>query len=306
MNESATGSSLRAAVAVGAVVIAAFSSASLAQQAQTPPPSWHGTFEWKHFCQGGGSTDETRGIGTLELSYSAYGHVDFSDVDGNRHRPEWTLNGRLTGTIPERRPTIATCSFTYVAPGTFSANVVGSYTPAQNTFSATVYRVNSTPGRASWACPAGTTEADQPYFAVYEGPLFEDAFRELRRAPDGSLKSNGERTVSVGESTCTTTYALTLYGCGSHMPEHGMIYARTLGGRIHSEPSSNSSVNRLPAKWHAHAIYEHPAGRWSVLVLCSASRQTGRMVLRQPSVMRAAATNATHPACTPHRGDGKI
>ena len=124
--------------------------------------------------------------------------------------------------------------------------MVGSYTPAQNTFSATVYRVNSTPGRASWACPAGTTEADQPYFAVYEGPLFEDAFRELRRAPDGSLKSNGERTVSVGESTCTTTYALTLYGCGSHMPEHGMIYARTLGGRIHSEPSSNSSVIGSP------------------------------------------------------------
>ena len=39
MNESATGSFLRAAVAVGVPVIAAFSSASLAQQAQTLPPT---------------------------------------------------------------------------------------------------------------------------------------------------------------------------------------------------------------------------------------------------------------------------
>jgi hypothetical protein len=76
--------------------------------------------------------------------------------------------------------------------------------------------------------------------------MFEDAFRELRRASDGGMKSKGERTLSAGGGTCTTAYALTLYGCGENMPERGIIYARTLDGRIHSEPSSNASVIGSP------------------------------------------------------------
>jgi hypothetical protein len=160
----------------------------------------------------------------------------------NSFRPENTLGGRLTGTIPERSQTIPPCTFTYVAPGTFSATVTGSYTPAQNTFSASAHAVNSTPGRASFACPpAPPTEVDQAYFTVYEGPMFEDAFRDLRRAPDGSMKSNGERTVSVGPSTCTTSYALTLHGCGENMPEQGRIYAGPgVIPKLYSAPSTDS------------------------------------------------------------------
>ena len=45
---------------------------------------------------------------------------------------------------------------------------------------------------------------------VYEGPMFRDAFRDLRRQPDGSWKSSGEHTISAGGGTCTTTYSLTL------------------------------------------------------------------------------------------------
>jgi hypothetical protein len=40
--------------------------------------------------------------------------------------------------------------------------------------------------------------------------MFRDAFRDLRRQPDGSRKSNGENTISAGGGTCTTTYSLTL------------------------------------------------------------------------------------------------
>jgi hypothetical protein len=227
------------AVAIAALVATTeFGSDAMAQQA--PPPSWHGTFEWKHLCLGGGNADETRGIGTLELYYSASGSPD--GLAG--HRSDWTLNGRLTGTISERSQTIPPCSFTYVAPGTFSASVHGSYTPAQNTFSASAYGVNSTPGRASFACPqAPAIEVDQAYFTVYEGPMFEDAFRELRREPGGGWKSKGERTVSVGGGTCTTTYALTLHGCGENMPERGTIYAGPgQPPKLYSAPSTDSPV----------------------------------------------------------------
>jgi hypothetical protein len=72
--------------------------------------------------------------------------------------------------------------------------------------------------------------------------MFEDAFRELRRQPGGGWKSSGERTASVGPSTCKTTYTLTLYGCGENMPERGHVYQATLASRIHSAPSPGSSV----------------------------------------------------------------
>jgi hypothetical protein len=274
MTKSASGFRLYTAATISLIVMTGFGSAALAQQPQTPPPSWHGTFEWKHVCQGGGSTDETRGVGKLELTYSAFGFVG-----QGWQRPDSTLNGTLTGTIPERSQTIPPCSFTYVAPGTFSARVAGSYTPAQNAFSAHVYNVNSTPGRASFACPqAPATEVDQAYFTVYEGPMFEDAFRELRRAPDGSLKSKGERTVSVGASTCTTTYALTLYGCGENMPERGVVYAGGSHVRVYSAPSADSSIlGSLPGGVRIHyAQTRHVNGQTWFFIVHAGQRGWGR------------------------------
>jgi len=159
-----------------------------------PTGDWYGRFGWTHICQGGGSTDETHGIGDLTLDYDGRGN----------------LTGMLVGSIPERKQTIPPCSFKHVAPGTFSAKLVGSYTPGPDTFSAQAVDVRTTPGRASWACPAGSSVQDQGFFTVYEGPMFRDAFRDLRRQPDGSRKSNGESTFSSGGGACTTNYSLTL------------------------------------------------------------------------------------------------
>ena len=65
---------------------------------------------------------------------------------------------------------------------------------------------SSKPGRASYC----GTVMESRFFTVYEGPMFADAFRDLRPEPDGSLKSKGERTAGAGQSSCTTNYSLTL------------------------------------------------------------------------------------------------
>jgi hypothetical protein len=162
--------------------------------ADFPTGDWYGRFEWKHACQGSGTTDVTRGVSDLTLDHDGHGN----------------LTGRLAGSTPERSQTMPTCSFRYVAPGTFSAKLIGSYTSGQDAFSAQAVEVRTTPGRASWTCPAATTVTEQAFFTVYEGPMFRNAFRDLRRQPDGSRKSSGENTFSAGGSTCTTTYSLTL------------------------------------------------------------------------------------------------
>jgi hypothetical protein len=133
------------AAAVTLTVMTALGSTASVQQV---PPSWNGTFEWTHICKSpSGFGIKTRGVGNLELSYSESGEVE---DNGTRH-PERTLNGRLDGNTPENMPSAPGCSVTMLAPGTFSAFVTGSYTPVQNTFSASVYRVNSTPdARVQW------------------------------------------------------------------------------------------------------------------------------------------------------------
>jgi hypothetical protein len=171
-----------------------YSNNRVVEQVEYPTGDWYGTFGWTHICAGGGNRDETRGVSDLTLDHDGRGN----------------LTGTLAGSTPERAQTIPPCSFRYVAPGTFSAKLVGSYTPGQDTFSAQAAEVRTTPGRASWTCPAGTTVTDQAFFTVYEGPMFRDAFRDLRRQPDGSRKASGESTFSAGGSTCTTTYSLTL------------------------------------------------------------------------------------------------
>jgi hypothetical protein len=163
--------------------------------ADFPTGDWYGRFEWKHACQGGGSTDMTRGISELTLDHDGRGN----------------LTGRLTGSTPERTQTMPTCSFRYVAPGTFSAKLVGSYTPGPDTFSAQAVDIQTTPGRASWACPAGSNTVEQRFYEVYGTPIFRDAFRDLRRQADGGWKSNGESTASAAGGSCTTTYSLTLH-----------------------------------------------------------------------------------------------
>lgn len=163
--------------------------------AEFPTGDWYGTFGWTHVCTGPpGFGIKTRGIGDVTLDY-----------DGNGN-----LTGTLAGNTPENLPTSPTCSSKFLAPATFSAKLVGSYTPGQNTFSAQATDVQTTPGRNSHSCPAGSHVSDAPIFTVYEGPMFRESFRDLHRDPDGSLKSNGERTASVGPSTCTTRYSLTL------------------------------------------------------------------------------------------------
>ena len=159
-----------------------------------PTGDWHGTFGWTHICEGGGNRDETRGAGDLTL-----------DDDGRGN-----LTGTLAGSTPERTQTMPTV-LVQVCRARNVQRQAGrvSYVRARHVFSQAV-DVQTTPGRASWACPAGTTVSDQPFFTVYEGPMFRDAFRDLRRQPDGSLKSDGESTISVAPSTCTTNYSLTL------------------------------------------------------------------------------------------------
>jgi hypothetical protein len=156
-------------------------------------PDWSGRFEWTHSCQGRAS-DVTKGIGDVAL---------YHDGQGN-------LTGTLVGGTPERAQTITPCTMTYVAPGTFSAKLKGSYTPGTQTFSAQAFDGQTTPGRGSFACPYATTVNDLNFYTAYESPMFGDAFRSLRRDPDGSLKSSGKNTISVAGSTCTTAYSLTV------------------------------------------------------------------------------------------------
>ena len=229
MTKSGTGSRLYAAAAVTLIAMTAFDSTAFAQQAQPPRPSWTGRFEWTHICVGGGNRDETRGVSDLTLDHDGRGN----------------LTGTLAGSTPERAQTIPSCSVTYVAPGTFSAKLVGSYTPGQDTFSVQAAEGRTTPGRASWACPAGTTVTDQAFFTAYEGPMFRDAFRDLRRQPDGSRKSSGESTFSAGGGTCTTTYTLTLRGNDCFSPDKGFVYYTGPDG-AHSDPASNSPVVAKP------------------------------------------------------------
>jgi hypothetical protein len=156
-----------------------------------PTGDWYGTFGWTHLCQGGGMRDETRGIGDLTLDYDGRGN----------------LTGRLAGSIPQRSMSYPGCSsFVWLTPGTFSARLVGSYTPTQNTFSAQAVDVKNSWGRASYCGPA----AESAFAQIHQSPMFGDAFRDLRRQPDGSLKSDGEHTISVSPQTCTTNYSLTL------------------------------------------------------------------------------------------------
>jgi len=159
-----------------------------------PTGDWYGRFGWTHICTGGGNTDETHGIGDLTLDYDGRGN----------------LTGRLVGSTPERKQTIPPCTFAQVAPATFSAKLIGSYTPSQNTFSAQAVEVRTTPGRASFSCPAGGGVVEHGIYEAYQGPMFKDAFRDLRRQPDGSLKSKGEHTHPAGGGACTTKYSLTL------------------------------------------------------------------------------------------------
>ena len=162
--------------------------------AEFPTGDWYGTFNWTHTCQGGGNKDETVGKSDLAL-----------DNDGRGN-----LTGTLTGSTPERRQTIPPCSFASVAPGTFNAKLLGSYTPRPETFSAQAVDVRTTPGRASFACPSGSNVVDLAYYEVYGTEIFRDAFRDLRRQPDGSWTSSGKSTASASGGSCTTTHTLTL------------------------------------------------------------------------------------------------
>ena len=78
--------------------------------AEFPTGDWYGTFEWAHSCQGPTLKDDTVGISDLALN---------DDGRGN-------LTGALVGSTPHRRQAMATCSYSYVAPGGFTAKLIGS------------------------------------------------------------------------------------------------------------------------------------------------------------------------------------
>jgi hypothetical protein len=224
MTKSRTGSRLHAAVLVILIAMSAFSSAALAQQAQ-PPLSWDGTFRWIHVCTGYGR-DETHGVAHLTL---------VEDRNGK-------LTGGIHGSTPQRSQSNPACSsFVLVKPGRFGGVLFGSHGPGQNTWSVQAGNVQTIPGQAVY-CGA---VMESRFFTVYEGPMFADAFRDLRRQPDGGWKSSGERTVSAGGSSCTTTYSLTLGpGYCGYGPDTGGVYAQsTTHGSvpIYSEPLPNSS-----------------------------------------------------------------
>jgi hypothetical protein len=160
-----------------------------------PTGDWYGTFGWTSECDGPpGFGGKVRGVGDLTLDHVGGGN----------------LTGTLTGTTPEGLPIAPKCSAKVLAPGTFSAKLVGSYTPGQNMFSAQATDVQITPGRALVTCPFATHESPAPAYPGYQTPALQNAFRDLRPEPDGSLKSNGERTDRPANSSCTTTYSLTL------------------------------------------------------------------------------------------------
>ena len=161
-----------------------------------PRGDWTGTFESTSVCEGPpGFGIKVRSIGDLAL-----------DHDGNGK-----LTGTLAGTTPENLSFAPSCSETMLAPGTFSARLVGSYAPVQNTFSAQAIDVKTRGGQKRTVCPTGSHVSDSPsFYHVLEAPMFGAAFRDLRREPDGSLKSKGEQAVGYGNGSCTTNYSLTL------------------------------------------------------------------------------------------------
>jgi hypothetical protein len=157
---------------------------------------WYGRFKWTHDCQGT-MADVTHGDADITLDYDGRGN----------------LTGTLTGSTPRRTQTLPSCTMTYIAPGTFSAKLKGSYTPGPETFFVEASEGQTTPGRASFSCTYANTVNDLYFYAAYEAPMFREAFRDLRRQPDGSWKliPDGKHTQSAGASTCTTTYSLTLH-----------------------------------------------------------------------------------------------
>jgi hypothetical protein len=154
------GSRLCAAVAATWIVMTAFGSTAFAQQTQTSLPSWQGTFGWTHTCEGGGNRDETHGIADLKL-----------DDDGRGN-----LTGTLTGSTPQRAQSIPPCTFTHVAPATFSATLVGSYTPGQNAFSVQATSVQTRPGQASFNCSSGSAVAEQGILKSMQVPCSRTRF----------------------------------------------------------------------------------------------------------------------------------
>jgi hypothetical protein len=169
---------------------------ALAPSSPRPRGDWVGTFESTSVCEGPpGFGIKVRSIGDLAL-----------DHDGNGN-----LTGTLAGTTPENLSFAPSCSETMLAPGTFSARLVGSYTPGRDTFSVRAVDVRTRGGRKRTVCPAGSHVSDPPsFYHVLEAPMFGYAFRDLRREPDGSLKSKGEQAVGYGNGSCATNYSLTL------------------------------------------------------------------------------------------------
>jgi len=158
--------------------------------AEFPTGELAGRFEWRHIIHGAGG-GETVAVADFSLD---------SDGQGN-------LTGRMTGQIPQRTWNVPGCPTRFVGPGSFQAKLVGSYTPGSNTFSAQVTESQNTGPRA---VDCGGTTRNMPFYEVHQTPIFRDAFRDLRAAADGSWRSSGERSGSMGGGSYTTRYSLTL------------------------------------------------------------------------------------------------
>ena len=127
-------------------------------------------FKWVHLCTGV-TRDETHGIADLTLDYDGRGN----------------LTGTLAGSTPQRSMSYPSCSsFVWVTPGTFSARLIGSYTPTQSAFSVQAVDVRNTWGRASYCGPV----VESAFAQIHESPMFGDSFCQLRREPDGGLILN--------------------------------------------------------------------------------------------------------------------
>ena len=188
MTKSGPGSPLCAVVAVTLIVMTAFGSAALAQQAPTLLLSWHGRIDWWI------STPTGRHWGRLDLTFD-------SDSQGN-------LTGQMAGDDHVESQT-ASCRLTTQTPSKLSANLVGQYTPGRNAMSLRVADPQIEQGQYGLNCASWASAASGVPFGG-GGPLGQPGLAQLLSSltvrADGSVEATGEWPVTPASPIPTTLH----------------------------------------------------------------------------------------------------
>ena len=146
------------------------------------------------------SASSRPGIGTGRSG----GHTSARAVTGTRPRASpisrsttmagGNLTGRLAGSTPQRSMSNPSARSRHGSRPAHSAQSWSGLTrPGRIRFQSKPSTCRTTPGRASSLAPPASA-SKSAFFTVYEGPMFGDAFRDLRRQPDGSWKSKMAKT----------------------------------------------------------------------------------------------------------------